>query len=65
MRRILRNYLISFVIIALLAIVVTLIDHWADKKESRTNSAQNLSPSAQMGEPAISNPTAVPPRSAQ
>lgn len=35
MRRVLRNYLISFLIIALFALAVLLIDRWADERESR------------------------------
>jgi hypothetical protein len=35
MRRVLRNYLISFLIIGLLALVVWLIDQWANERASR------------------------------
>ena len=35
MRRVLRNYFISFMIIAFFALAVWLIDRWAEERESR------------------------------
>jgi hypothetical protein len=58
MRRILRNYLISFAIIALFAAAITLIDRWADKKESLTNSAGKTAPGAEPISPTAQAPNA-------
>lgn len=55
MRRIFRNYLISFVIIALFALAITLIDRWAEEKESRTDSREKAPPATETAAPFVPN----------
>ena len=53
MPRVLRNYLISFLIIALFGIAVMLIDHWADEKQDQ---AKTRDTQRQIAEPASGIP---------
>jgi len=60
MSRILRNYLISFLIIGLFLLAVHLIDRWADDRESGVR--RPAEPALRSSDKAASSASAVQPR---